>query len=353
MASEFSMNWGRGQRSGIIARSIPGGQEAQRRKAVSKARFRRWALGVFLVLWGCVPAPTPPSTGTPEPTFWVLPSPSPSATSAVALATTAPLPTPGPSATPVIYTVKSGDTLIGIAVQFGVTVEGIQILNNNIQPESLQPDQRLIIPSQSSAANEGVLPSPTPVGIELGPVACYETPVGSRWCFLEARNPGPDPIENVSALVTLAAADGRPIVTDVAFPAVNLLPAGGSLPMGVLFAPTTERPAGAAAQVQSAEISPNAGGRYLSVSAVEPQVQAEGGTVRVSGQLTLAPDAPGPARLVSLVLTLYNERGHVSGMRAFTVDAGLAPGQSAPFDIAATALAGGVARHQLTLEAQP
>jgi LysM repeat protein len=57
-----------------------------------------------------------------------------------------PPPTPTPTPTPVIYIVQSGDTLLGIAIQFGVDADTLAARNGIEVPEQLQTGQRLIIP---------------------------------------------------------------------------------------------------------------------------------------------------------------------------------------------------------------
>ncbi|MEM7030768.1 MAG: LysM peptidoglycan-binding domain-containing protein [Chloroflexota bacterium] len=46
------------------------------------------------------------------------------------------------------YTVQSGDTLYGIALQFGVTVEAIVALNDLLDPSYLRIDQVLNMPTE-------------------------------------------------------------------------------------------------------------------------------------------------------------------------------------------------------------
>lgn len=60
----------------------------------------------------------------------------------------APPPTPTPSPTPRIYIVQSGDTLGGIALQFGVTVEAIVTRNNLDDARMIRTGQKLIIPNK-------------------------------------------------------------------------------------------------------------------------------------------------------------------------------------------------------------
>lgn len=85
-------------------------------------------------------SPTSAATTAPgsSPTAAPSASPSPGGT-----ATSTPSPTPGGERT---YTVQSGDTLSGIAAQFGVTVEAIEALNPGIKPETLQIGAVLKIP---------------------------------------------------------------------------------------------------------------------------------------------------------------------------------------------------------------
>ena len=59
-----------------------------------------------------------------------------------------PPPTPTPTPTPIIYVVQPGDTLSGIAANFGVTVEGLATRNGIDKPESLRSGQRLLIPTK-------------------------------------------------------------------------------------------------------------------------------------------------------------------------------------------------------------
>ncbi len=59
-----------------------------------------------------------------------------------------PPPTPTPSPTPRVYIVQSGDTLGGIALQFGVTIEALVTRNGLEDARFIRTGQKLIIPNK-------------------------------------------------------------------------------------------------------------------------------------------------------------------------------------------------------------
>lgn len=73
---------------------------------------------------------TPTTTSTPPPP---TPTPTPAAT---------PTPTPAPQT----YTVQAGDTLLGIAERFGITVEDLQAKNELADPNNISVGQKLQLP---------------------------------------------------------------------------------------------------------------------------------------------------------------------------------------------------------------
>lgn len=89
----------------------------------------------------------PPATATPSLTF------TPAATS-----TTTETPGPTPTRGPQTYEVQSGDTVFGIATEFGVDFCLLMAVNSITDPANLAIGTALIIPGDDT-----VLPSPTPL----------------------------------------------------------------------------------------------------------------------------------------------------------------------------------------------
>ncbi|MCO6452489.1 MAG: LysM peptidoglycan-binding domain-containing protein [Caldilineales bacterium] len=92
---------------------------------------------------------TPTATGTPAPTA----TPSPTATDT---------PTITPTATPIFYTVVSGDTYLGIAGQFNITLQELLAANNLTGNEILRVSQVLFVPSPQFEAPDQPRATPTP-----------------------------------------------------------------------------------------------------------------------------------------------------------------------------------------------
>jgi LysM repeat protein len=69
---------------------------------------------------------------------------------------------PGPTPGTVLHVVQSGDTLLGIALKYGVGMTIIQKANAIEDPESIKEGQQLVIPiGPTATAPAGPLPTPT------------------------------------------------------------------------------------------------------------------------------------------------------------------------------------------------
>ncbi len=111
--------------------------------------------------WAVLPSPTTTPTLTPvPPTETVTPTPAATAT-----------PTPMPTPTPIIYTVKSGDTMQGIALAYSTSVQAIQE-TNGLSGDFLMVGDRLVIPPAKPAQQARIGSK-----VEIGALA-QKTPAG-------------------------------------------------------------------------------------------------------------------------------------------------------------------------------
>lgn len=83
-----------------------------------------------------LPPPTPAGTDTPTPPPPTVPPP--------------------PTSTPFVHTIVEGDTLLGIALRYGVTVEDIQAANPEVNPNLLVVGTQVIVPIPLDGGGGGV-----------------------------------------------------------------------------------------------------------------------------------------------------------------------------------------------------
>jgi len=258
---------------------------------------------------------------------------------------------PLPSPTPFTYTVQAGDTMGGIALKFGVSVDDLQAANPEISPNTMSIGQVLRIPSDP--ANPSGEPTPTPVDFDVEQVHCYPVADGGMWCLVLAHNPSSDFIENVSAQVTLVDAGGASLASQPALLPLNILPPGASLPLAVFFPPVIPMDARPQVQILTAIRLLPGDSRYLPASTdnVLAQVDWNGLEAQVSGVVVLPAESK-TAATVWVAATAYDELNQVVGMRRWE-GGGLQAGGSLPFTMLVASLAGRIDRVELAVEARP
>lgn len=93
---------------------------------------------------------TPSPTATPT----LTPTPLPTATP---IPTATPTPTLTPTPAPISYTVLAGDTLLGIAGNFGITLDQLLAANNWTTPPPLRPQMVLVIPPPALPTPDAII----------------------------------------------------------------------------------------------------------------------------------------------------------------------------------------------------
>jgi len=286
-------------------------------------------------LVACAPTPAP---GTPPPTVTLLP-PRPTATGTPGSQAPTPviIASPTPTPTPFVHVVSSGETLISIAVDYGVTLAAIQAANGDLDPRALQIGQSLIIPLSEEAAIVQAEGAPTPMPLELGQPNCLSQASGALSCIVLARNPGPGALENVTARVVLADAQGLPITSTVGSTGLDIVPPGVAAPIAVWFAPGVQSVAAQGADLLSAYPSNEPSERYVPL-ALDTFTAIQSGRVwTVSGEIRNPGAAAAAVVRVIVVLTAAGERP--VGYQRLELPGGLEPGAARSFSLPVTALA--------------
>ncbi len=265
------------------------------------------------------------------------------------LTTIQPSPTPEASSTPVTHVVQSGDTLLGIAIEYGVDLNALREANSNLDPRSLQIGQQLIIPPVSTTVS-AVPPMPTPLALSVDRPACYETQNTRLLCLGHVANTLAQPVESAVVTVQLYQADGTVLLEKTASVEQTLIPAGHSAPYRVLFLSGWEGYAGIVVVLRSAASAQRIDERFIAPVIEDEQGVMENGRYVVSATLHNA-DAQ-PAQALRIVVTLFGDSQQVVGYRVMQLQSALPAGASLPIHVVVVPqVASEVLTHTLYVEA--
>lgn len=306
---------------------------------------RALLLCVFLIS-ACAPQ-TPSPTPIPHDPLLPYATRTPSATPIKPEGLVVSLETPLPSPTPFVYQVQAGDTMSQIAERFGISLDVLRAANPNVSPNSMSIGMDLRIPSDPANPTGASTPTLVPVSVEQ--IQCHPTADSGLWCFVLVHNETPDPLENLSAQVTLVDVNGDEFLSAQALAPLNILPPGTILPLMVYFPPTIPPAARPLVQILSVIRLVPDDARYLSASAQNALVLVDnsGRNAQVSGTVRLVGDTQSPS-LVWVAAVAYDEYGRVVGVRRWESENG-----GTHFDFEVSSLAGRIERVEFVVEARP
>lgn len=297
---------------------------------------------MMIILTACGEVVTPKATTTSRVSSTLRPMPTPTgwATATAPVRPPADTATPTITPTPIIHVVQKGDTLQGIAFDYGVSVKSLQEVNGIDNPLALQIGQHLIIPvgeEEEEKAAGLLLPTPTPQPFRVQGTAFYETAVGGLQGMGEVVNTTSVTLTNVIVKVGLFNAAGEPLAEADTFAEADLIPPGARSPVGILF---TTPPSGWANYQVTIIRGDKAGAlasSYTPIEVTQVDGRPSGAQFRVSGVVRNA-SKERAAENIRVIATTYDGEGLVTGFRQHTVEVNgaLAPGATASFDIAFT-----------------
>ena len=279
---------------------------------------------LVVLLAGCQSTPTllNPSWPTPTPVAGQLrPYVTPTATLQPDANAPRPTPvfthTPLPSPTPFVHIVKRGDTMLGIALFYGVELAALKAANPTVDPQFMSIGTQLVIPLIGTETTTE--PTPTPLPLIVNSPVCFPQGDGSLWCSLVLQNADSQSVENIGVLLDLVGPDGGLVSSQVLFTPLNRLPADGRIGLAARF------PALAGAQLQpyaslltAAPVGEELA-RYLEVQHTGEQIIIDPGG-RKAQYRSLA-QVMGPAQTFWVVVSAFDNQGRLVGQRKLTYDA--------------------------------
>lgn len=278
------------------------------------------AISMAVSLWGCSKA-TVTVAPTPIPTKALTPYQTVTSTAVIpttTLAVTIPV-TPAPTSTPFLHTITNDDTMLGIAFQYGITLEELQAANPGVDSHYLSVGKQLIIPLNGDI--EETMPTLTPVPVRWEQPRCQRTGDGGLWCIVTVENNQDYSVENLSAWIGLYTEQGAIIYQQTVYGPINLLKPGGKIPLMAYFAPPIPAQEEARAELLTAISVAKGDNRYLELQAeIEtPIISPDGRQVEVTGKVVLADDSMKPSTLWVLAVA-FDSDGNIIGARRWESD---------------------------------
>ncbi len=308
-----------------------------------------WILLVVCFQAGCTP-PLPQTTVQPTNTMRALiPYRTPTATRPPPTLTPVDsLPvTLAPSATPFTHVVVRGETMLGIALRYGVPLEALQAANPGVDPQFLSVDTALIIPLGDEV--QVLVATPTPMMMDRNEPVCYRTGDGGAWCFLLVENNWTAAVENLSAWIGLYGSDGEIIASQIAVGPINILRPGQAMPLLAFFHPPLPNDIIARGELLTAIEIPEDDGRYLDWQLAELEVvirEATNQEARVTGMIAQPEGSTSPGQ-VWVAAVAYDLANQVVGVRKYETNGDLA------FDLTVYSLGEAIDRVEILTELRP
>ena len=295
-----------------------------------------------------------------------------------ALPSSTPTALPSPTATPYTYQVKKGDTLLGIALHYGLTIDALKAANPNVDPNFLSVGTQLVIPISQASRLPTATPSPTPFPLSVDSPRCYPQRSAGTWCVAQISNGQRDAVDNLQVWFSLADSNGAVLTRTQVTPLLDWIPPGDTLPLLAFFpnGTFTSTLAGltARADLLDANPVPAEGGRYLPLRALvgHAQISSDGLQAVVQGRvdypLPPTPQAPGAAagatsapalpadqikaNVIWVLVVAYDTHGQVVGARRWEAEKGLKPTGSMEFTETVYSLGPPIDHIKVVLEAR-
>jgi hypothetical protein len=213
-------------------------------------------------------------------------------------------------------------------------MDDIMAANPGIDYRILSIDQEIIIPLIGGDPITNLLPTATPIPLQLSEVTCYPNQPHSFWCISTLDNSNEDPLEAVSVVITLWDGNNELIETQPAFSALNLIPTGAKFPLAVDFKDFTGDYAYAMVSPVSAFPARSVEERFVPIEIIhDREIGSEDLTSwLVKGRLVSKDESERRISRVAILVTGLDEGGEIVGFRKLKLNTELGSGEELSFE---------------------
>ena len=259
----------------------------------------------------------------------------------------------GPTATPFAHIVQQGETLLGIAIRYGVTLDDLLIINPGVDPRILSVGQNVLIPGPGGEPIELLLPTPTPVPLKVDQVYCFPATGEAVRCLTKITSSQTDPLEGIAVQISLLDAVGDLITQSNAYALTRWLPENQTTVLEATFDVDLKSIAFAQAELLSAVQVSNLDERLLQVEVTQLSIVrlVDSQLYRFEGLIKMLEEAQEDEVFLTLQAFGYNAMGEPVGTKTLQVQI-----QSEdfpyPFELPLFSLGGEIDDFDLLVEAQ-
>lgn len=216
--------------------------------------------------------------------------------------------------TPRVHVIKEGDTLISIAMKYGLSLDSLILANPLVNPNALTNGAELIIPAPDEEGKTSAL-QPTPLPVSVSPAWCARDIEQRILCFAQVHNPLPAATEGVEITFRYQKQDGS-LTEKKACSLLRQIPAGSTAVLYAVFEPDPDWNGRTSAELSRA-IPARSDLNPLTVEIEDTDILSAKNAAWVSGRFS-NPPAEGK---IWLLLTAFNEQGQSCGVRRFDIQA--------------------------------
>jgi LysM repeat protein len=309
-------------------------------------------LGSLLFTASCVPVDTTPIS-EPTATLFSMTDQS-EATPTRSKNIQATLPPTGPTATPFVHIVQQGETLLGIAIRYGVTLDELLLVNPGVDPRILSVSQEISIPGPSGEPIDFLLPTPTAMPLTLGNVFCYPTLGGTNRCLVKITNMLGLDVEGISANISMFDPDGVFLGQSQANTLTRVLPPGRATVLDATFQFDTSQSFCPQAELVSAVQVSNLDSRQISVDLSNLKINrsSDRQLYQFEGLIDIEEVDYTGAVIITVQVFGYNNEAEPNGLNTLQIELESIT-SPIPFELSLFSLGGDIADFEILLEAQP